>query len=64
MKIIPKFGVFSTWNINFFKLFVVLQHLLVKVTVTNDTYSGKGHMNLGTLHLLVKIRIWSVPRLT
>ena len=30
----------------------MLQHLLVKVTVTNDTYSGKGHIHLGTKHIL------------
>ena len=29
----------------------MLQHLLVKV-VTNDTYSGKGNINLGTKHIL------------
>ena len=25
------------------------QHLVVKVTVTNDTFSGKGHINIGTI---------------
>ena len=30
----------------------MLQHLLVKVTVTNDTYSGKGHTHLGIRHIL------------
>ena len=42
-----KMGHFHTWNITYFKLFGVLQYLLVKVTVANDTYSGKGHINLG-----------------
>ena len=41
-------GHFPTWNINFLELVGVLQHLLVKVTVKNDTYSGKGYINLGT----------------
>ena len=45
---ISSWGHFQTLNINFFKLFCVLQHLLVKVTVTNDTDSGKGHIHLGT----------------
>ena len=41
-----KLGDFPTWNINFNKRFGVLQPLLVKVTVTNDTYSGKGHITM------------------
>ena len=46
-----KTGHFPTWNITSFKWNGVLQHLLVYATVTNDTYSGKGHINLDTLYL-------------
>ena len=35
--------------------FGVLQHSLVKVTVTNDIYSGKEHINLGTKHILTPL---------
>ena len=31
------------------------QHLVVKVTVTNDTFSGKGHINIGTKHILTPL---------
>ena len=63
-------GHFPTWNINFFKTFGVLQHLLVKVTVTNDTYSRKGHIHLGIKHILTpfigfhgNIRRWGTSQL-
>ena len=49
----------------------MLQHLLVKVTVTNDTYNGKGHIYLGTKHILTpfigfhgNIRRWGTSQLS